>query len=203
MVRNTKGEQSKNKLIECAAELFLKKGYNSTGISDILAGTGLPKGSFYYHFKSKKDLAVNISNYFEKKIGAWVLYASKGRVWEDFITVLIGKMIEEAENKNFFGCPFAVLGLEIAFSEPDISEYYSKSMKNLVEIFTSVLEFSGVDATNASVIANRAFAIYEGYLLYFRISKDINVLRMMLRDLIETNKSEYHNVYNLAKGNHS
>ena len=189
MVNNTKGEQSKNKLIECAAELFLQKGYNSTGICDILAGTGLPKGSFYYHFTSKKDLAVNVSNYFEKKIGALILNAAKGRVWEDFITLVIGRMIQEAENKNLFGCPFAVLGLEIAFSEPDISEYYSKSMKNLIDVFTSVLEFSGVDATNTSAIANRAFAIYEGYLLYFRVSKDIGVLRMMLRDLIEINKN--------------
>ena len=67
MVKTTKGEQSKIKLIECAAELFLQKGYNGTGINDILAGTGLPKGSFYFHFSSKKDLAINVSEYFEKK----------------------------------------------------------------------------------------------------------------------------------------
>ncbi|WP_026883837.1 TetR/AcrR family transcriptional regulator [Clostridium akagii] len=189
MPKNTKGEQSKNKLIECAAELFMQKGYNATGISDILAGTGLPKGSFYFHFPSKKDLAVKVSIYYENKIGVWILNTAKGRVWEDFIEVLIGQMIEEAEGENFFGCPFAVLGLEIAFSEPDIAEYYSKSMKKLIDIFTSVLEYSRVPAINASAIANRAFAIYEGYLLYFRVSKDINVLRMMLTDLISINKS--------------
>ena len=35
MAKNTKGEQTKNKLIECAAELFFKNGYNATGINDI------------------------------------------------------------------------------------------------------------------------------------------------------------------------
>lgn len=189
MAKNTKGEQSKNKLIECAAELFMQKGYNATGISDILAGTGLPKGSFYFHFASKKDLAVKVSIYFENKIGVWIFNTAKGRVWEDFITVLIGQMIEEAESKIFFGCPFAVLGLEIAFSEPDIAEYYSKSLKKLIDIFTSVLEYSGLPAGGASASANRAFAIYEGYLLYFRVSKDINVLRLMLKDLLAINKS--------------
>lgn len=184
MVKTTKGEQSKNKLIECAAQLFLQKGYNATGINDILAGTGLPKGSFYFHFASKKDLAVEVSNYYEKKIGKWILETAKGKEWKDFITELIGKMIEGAEQKNHFGCPFAVLGLEIAFSEPDISEYYYNSMKKLIDIFAKVFEFSGIPVDKTSTIANRAFAIYEGYLLYYRVGKDVEALRKMLRDLI-------------------
>lgn len=184
MVKTTKGEQSKNKLIECAAQLFLQKGYNATGINDILAGTGLPKGSFYFHFASKKDLAVEVSNYYEKKIGKWILETARGKVWKDFITELIGKMIEGAEAKNHYGCPFAVLGLEIAFSEPDISEYHYNSMKKLIDIFANVFEFSGIPVDKTSIIANRAFAIYEGYLLYYRVGKDVEALRMMLRDLI-------------------
>ena len=42
-----KGEESRQRLIECAAELFWKNGYSVTGISEILKQTGLPKGSFY------------------------------------------------------------------------------------------------------------------------------------------------------------
>lgn len=189
MTKNTKGEQSKNKLIECAAELFLQNGYNATGINDILARTGLPKGSFYFHFTSKKNLAVEVSMYFERKIGNWILKTSEGKVWEDFVTDLIEEMIKNAENKKHFGCPFAVLGLEIAFSEPDISEYYSKSMKKLIDIFASVFKFSGIPANKTYTIANRAFAVYEGYLLYYRISKDVDVLRIMLRDLIAIYKN--------------
>ena len=185
MVKTTKGEQSKIKLIECAAELFLQKGYNGTGINDILAGTGLPKGSFYFHFSSKKDLAINVSEYFEKKIGGWILKTSKEKKWTEFITDLIGEMIKGAENKEHFGCPFAVLGLEIAFSESDISEHYYKSMKKLIDIFASVFEFSGVPKDKIDILSNRAFALYEGYLLYYRIGKDIDILRMMSRDLIE------------------
>ena len=53
-----KGEESRQRLIECAAELFWKNGYSATGISEILKQTGLPKGSFYFYFKSKDELAV-------------------------------------------------------------------------------------------------------------------------------------------------
>ena len=39
----TKGEESRQRLIKCAAELFWKNGYSATGISQILSQTGLPK----------------------------------------------------------------------------------------------------------------------------------------------------------------
>lgn len=189
MAKITKGEQSKNKLIEAAADLFLRQGYNATGINDILSVTGLPKGSFYHHFASKKDLAIEVSTYFEKKIGDWILNTSKGKQWEEFVTDLVDEMIISAENSTHYGCPFAVLGLEIAFSEPTIAEYYSKSIIKLKDIFESVFKFSGVTDDKVPIITNRTFALYEGYLLMFRISKDINCLRMMATDLIETYKN--------------
>ena len=184
MTRTTKGEQSKNKLIETAAEMFLRNGYNATGINDILASTGLPKGSFYFHFKSKKDLAVEVAHYFEDGLTQWIVKTAEGKQWEAFVTDLLDQMIETAENKEHLGCPLAVLGLEIAFSEPDISEYYSNSMKKLMKIFADVFEFSGVARDKAAIIASRACALYEGYLLYYRISKDVNALRTMQKDLI-------------------
>lgn len=185
MVKTTKGEQSKSRLIECAAQLFLQKGYNATGINDILAMAELPKGSFYFHFSSKKDLAINVSAYFEKKLGYWIYNLSKEKLWSDFVNEVIGKMIQDAENKEHYGCPFAVLGLEIAFSEPDIADCYYKSMQKLVEIFASVFRFSGIAKEKVYILANRAFAVYEGYLLYYRIGKDVDALRMMLRDLLQ------------------
>jgi len=189
MAKNTKGEQSKNKLIECAADMFLKNGYNATGINDILAVTGLPKGSFYFHFESKKALALEVSIHFDKKIKEWILRTSEGKQWEEFITVLIGEMIKGAEEENHFGCPFAVLGLEIAFSEPDIAKYYAKSLKELKDIFASVLESSGIEKDKVEVLSNRVAAAYEGYLVYYRISKDIDVLKLMGKDLIDIYKS--------------
>lgn len=185
MAKTAKGEQSKIKLIECAAELFLKRGYNATGINDILAGTGLPKGSFYFHFTSKKDLAISVSEYFEKSFGGWILRNAKDRKWNEFITALIGEMIEGAEKGKYYGCPFAVLGLEIAFSDADLSECYYKSMKKLIKLFASIFEYSGVPKDEKYILANRAFAIYEGYLVYYRLGKEVDTLRMMLKDLIK------------------
>ncbi|OPJ56671.1 TetR/AcrR family transcriptional regulator [Clostridium oryzae] len=189
MIKSTKGEQSKAKLIECAAKLFLKNGYNATGINDILALTGLPKGSFYFHFNSKKALAVEVSNYFHNQIGRWLRKTASGKQWEEFVNDFTQVMLRNAEDGTQFGCPFAVLGLELAYSEPDIAVHYGESLNDLKKLFISVLEFSNINHDSAVELSNRMAAIYEGYLLYYRINKDINEFKMMQHDLIDTFES--------------
>jgi AcrR family transcriptional regulator len=43
-----------------AIDLFFKKGYFATSISDIAKGSGIQKASIYYHYASKEDLLFHI-----------------------------------------------------------------------------------------------------------------------------------------------
>jgi AcrR family transcriptional regulator len=43
-----------------AINLFFKKGYFATSISDIAKGSGIQKASIYYHYNSKEDLLFHI-----------------------------------------------------------------------------------------------------------------------------------------------
>jgi AcrR family transcriptional regulator len=52
----TKGENNRVRIIEAADELFYKRGYNQTSFSDIADITGIPRGNFYYYFKTKDDI---------------------------------------------------------------------------------------------------------------------------------------------------
>jgi TetR/AcrR family transcriptional repressor of nem operon len=54
----SKGEETKTKIIQQAAELFNQYGYASSSISDIMRVTGLQKGGIYNHFKNKDELAL-------------------------------------------------------------------------------------------------------------------------------------------------
>ena len=40
------------------------KGFNNTGIQEILDAAGVPKGSFYFYFKSKEDFGLHLIDYF-------------------------------------------------------------------------------------------------------------------------------------------
>ena len=185
MAQKIKGEKSKEHLVECSARLFLKNGYNATGINQILSEAGMTKGSFYFYFTSKKELAIEVAKYYNNKILNWIFDASVGRKWEAFAAEVTNILIGRAANKEIFGCPIAVLGMETAFMEPDVTTTYYNSLLNLRNLFKDVIERTGYSGQDAELLADRAFALYEGYLLLYRVSKDARDLEKLSRDLKE------------------
>ena len=59
----TKGDLTRQTIIEQSAILFNKKGFSGTAMSDIMDVTGLHKGGIYNHFKSKDDIALAAFDY--------------------------------------------------------------------------------------------------------------------------------------------
>ncbi|MGH2617418.1 MAG: TetR/AcrR family transcriptional regulator [Thermomicrobiales bacterium] len=53
-----KGEQTRERILSRAAEVFSMRGANGASLSDIMTATGLQKGGIYNHFGSKNDLAL-------------------------------------------------------------------------------------------------------------------------------------------------
>jgi AcrR family transcriptional regulator len=62
----------REELIDCAQRLFLAQGYEKTTINDVIAATGLSKGAFYHHFRSKEDLLAAITERFARESLAFV-----------------------------------------------------------------------------------------------------------------------------------
>ncbi|MGL4611944.1 MAG: TetR/AcrR family transcriptional regulator [Trueperaceae bacterium] len=54
----TKGERTKQQIIEQVAPLFNAQGYFGTSLSNVLEVTGLPKGTIYRYFENKDELAL-------------------------------------------------------------------------------------------------------------------------------------------------
>lgn len=53
-----KREDKKQHIIESGLAVISEKGYNGTGVKEIVDSAGVPKGSFYTYFESKEDFAV-------------------------------------------------------------------------------------------------------------------------------------------------
>jgi AcrR family transcriptional regulator len=52
-----KPASTRERLLELAEQLVLQKGFASTSIEELIAGVGITKSGFFYHFKDKNDLA--------------------------------------------------------------------------------------------------------------------------------------------------
>jgi AcrR family transcriptional regulator len=53
----SKGEQTRERILDIAQDAVLHKGFAGTSIDEIIAEAGITKSGFFYHFKDKNDLA--------------------------------------------------------------------------------------------------------------------------------------------------
>ncbi|HVF64780.1 MAG TPA: helix-turn-helix domain-containing protein [Casimicrobiaceae bacterium] len=60
---------SKARLLDAAMHVIRAKGYTAASVDDICTAAGLTKGSFFHHFDSKEDLAVEAAGHFAKMAG--------------------------------------------------------------------------------------------------------------------------------------
>ena len=56
-------EDKKQEIIKKGLEIMHLKGYNATGVKDIVDAAGIPKGSFYNYFESKENFVIQALQY--------------------------------------------------------------------------------------------------------------------------------------------
>lgn len=180
-----KGEESRQRLIACAARLFWKNGYAATGISEILDQAGLPKGSFYFYFKSKDELAVEVISYYQQVLLNRLENISIGKNWETFVDDAFAFLLGVSEDRTFFGCPFAVMGMETAFYRPEIAKKYGEFIEKFRDLFRRVLLLSGLEPSHAEALSGRFLSVYQGAILLGRISGSASYLTEAKNTMIE------------------
>ncbi len=111
-------KQTKIKLLKEGARLIRMNGYAATGLSAILKAADVPKGSFYYYFKSKEDFGLELVDY----LGAQINGAFEGYLCKEYSGTTINRLKdffsyfeEEFTTEEFpFGCPIGNLTQELA-----------------------------------------------------------------------------------------
>ena len=55
-------DERRHQLMDIGEDLFNRRGYDETSISDIVSAAGIAQGTFYHHFQSKEDLLEAIAD---------------------------------------------------------------------------------------------------------------------------------------------
>jgi TetR/AcrR family transcriptional regulator, cholesterol catabolism regulator len=61
--QNGNGDFPRNRVFEIAAEVFHRKGYDATSMSDVASAAGLTKAGLYHHISSKESLLYTVLDY--------------------------------------------------------------------------------------------------------------------------------------------
>lgn len=63
----TKGERTRERLLDLAYEAVIRKGFASTSIEELVEAAGITKSGFFYHFRDKNDLALALIERFRER----------------------------------------------------------------------------------------------------------------------------------------
>ncbi|WP_421882866.1 TetR family transcriptional regulator C-terminal domain-containing protein [Methylibium sp.] len=70
--RSANRSDTRSALVRCGVEMFAERGFQATGIDEVLKRVGVPKGSFYHFFPSKQAFGEAVidsyAQYFERKL---------------------------------------------------------------------------------------------------------------------------------------
>jgi TetR/AcrR family transcriptional regulator, transcriptional repressor for nem operon len=163
-------------IAEAATAHFLAHGYNATGIGDIATAAGAPKGSFYNHFASKQEAALEALDRYAATLPFDVLAtpgrSALGRLRTHF--ELLGRDTIRSDFK--LGCMFGNFGAEVAAHSEEIRLALSAGMDQWTEQVQRVLA-EAVEAGEVSTefdvhaTALMILSAWEGALIMARVSK--------------------------------
>lgn len=117
----SKGLQNRQRIIGVAQTLFHQKGFNQTSFSEIAEISGIPKGNFYYYFKSKDELLNEVIDTRLKALkGLMDKWVSEYQNPKDRLVSLLVFLEEKDEQALRHGCPVGSLLVELAKSHPEL-----------------------------------------------------------------------------------
>ena len=119
----TRGDATRQRILEQSAAVFNKHGYSGTSMSALMAATGLEKGGLYRHFESKEELAAAAFDY------AWeTVTEPRRRGLEDCATslekllLLVRNFVEPPARALPGGCPLLNTAIENDDGNPVLRE---------------------------------------------------------------------------------
>jgi TetR/AcrR family transcriptional regulator, transcriptional repressor for nem operon len=178
---------AKQRLMDAVLDLIWSGSYGSTTIDHICEKAGVKKGSFYYFFDSKAELAAEAieANWQDRRaefdgiFSATVPPLERLKRYCDFTY----KMQREIKMKygRVLGCAQASLGSEICTQEDALQKKIQQIMDQKRKYLESAIRDAHaaglILAPDAAAKARMVFAYYEGLLTQARIQNDVEVLR--------------------------
>jgi TetR/AcrR family transcriptional regulator, transcriptional repressor for nem operon len=175
--------ESKRKLLEAAMEMIWESSYGSVSVDDICTKAGVNKGSFYYAFKSKSDLAVAaFERYWENKRPLMdKIFSAQVPPLErldNYCQVIIKDQKTKYESfGKMLGCPFCSVGSELSTQDEKIrlkADQMSQRMIKYNESLVRDLASAGlIEVKDTTELAQKLYSYVTGVLMQAKIENSV------------------------------
>jgi TetR/AcrR family transcriptional repressor of nem operon len=177
-----KGERTRQLILEQAAAVFNRKGYEGSSMSDLTEATRIQKGGLYRHFESKEQLALEAFQYAFRKAqeARWHVPVAG----EPQLQVLLGfieRFVDPAGPLVPGGCPILNTAVDADDGNELLLQAVQAELKGWLERLAAQVE-AGVASGEFRACDSKAVAAFligslEGALMISRVQRDRDVLK--------------------------
>lgn len=185
-MRYAKSQQTRKKLLLAMSRQLRSRGYYATGLRQIVAESGIPKGSLYYHFpQGKLELTTSAVRFSSEQLLTTlnkIIRLVPGPI--EAVELLCHFFIEELKRSNFSqGCPIATVTLEVAASMDEIHEVCKTGFNQMIGVFAAFLHSRGISPEKAEELGYVIISAIEGALVLSKAQRNTKPLRLVRENL--------------------
>ncbi|WP_437373844.1 TetR family transcriptional regulator C-terminal domain-containing protein [Maribacter litoralis] len=175
-------------ILEIGTDLILKNGYHSVGLNKILKEANIPKGSFYYYFKSKEDFGLQVIKFYsEKSLTILKSYLDNDtKNHKERIISFFKDMQEVYKTKGYKeGCLLGNCSTELS----DFSESFSISVANELSVwekcFENCIQEGQIEGNikiseSPKILSDLILTMWEGALLRMKSAKNVESIETFI-----------------------
>jgi len=187
-------KDTRQAILEAAAPLIYRQGFHRTGLKEILEAAGVPKGSFYFYFKSKEDFGLAVIDHYSNRLNEranWEREASAQPPLVRLRGLFVARRDLRASDGCEGGCPLGNLAQEMS----DLSPVMRERLRNALTLVASHIVALLREARDRGELAERLDPVqlgefildaWEGALLRMKAEKSPEPLDRFIHFIFDT-----------------
>lgn len=177
---------AKERLLQVAFDLIWRQSYGSVSVDTICDRAKVKKGSFYYFFPSKSDLAVaayeehwqHCQPRYDRTFSP--LVPPLERIENYCQMVYEGQKEKQQKTGRVLGCPFASVGSELSTQDEKIRhkarEMFERHCKYIENTLRDAHKEGLIEKTDFACKSQAIFSFIMGMLLQAKVKNDLEIL---------------------------
>jgi AcrR family transcriptional regulator len=171
----SRGEVSRERILDAAAELFSQRGYAGAGVDQLASRSGIAKTAIYYHFGNKEGLLAAV---LERAATTWIdgIDAAAKQAGDPIARLdrALAGMRAMLEERPWILKLLQILALEVAEEKPEVRATLQSILRRARGAIVAGLHDSlGVELPNAERIAGVMLALLDGVSLGLHLDPEV------------------------------
>jgi TetR/AcrR family transcriptional repressor of nem operon len=165
-------------ILDVARSLMTNKGYTAVGLAEVLSTAGVPKGSFYYYFKSKEEFGrALLEEYFAEYLGRVdALMARSGSGAERLLSYFSYWTETQGTDLPEGKCLVVKLGAEVCDLSEDMRGVLEVGTAKIIQRITACVEMGVTDGSihaegDHAAFAESLYQLWLGASLLVKVNK--------------------------------